>query len=96
MSGGKIIGIFYDPWAGIRVTPASFRNPLRLWRKAVWYRANPRSREYMQALLAERFPDAEFVEIGARPLSIDMDIGATNIVMLYPDAIGLGFTSIER
>lgn len=50
----------------------------------------------MQALLAERYPDAEFVEIGVKPLSNDMDFGATDIVLLYPDAIGLGFTPIEQ
>lgn len=92
----RTIGILFDPWVSIRQTPTSFRNPLRLWKKAVWYRANPRSDAYMKSLFSQRYPDAKLVTLGDRAFPADFDSRAAKIVLLYPDAIGLGFASLER
>lgn len=92
----NIIGIFYDHWTGIREAPTTWRNPFSLWRKAVWYKANPRSADYMQALLAERYPHATFLNIGSNTLTPGVLGGASKVVLLYPDAIGLGFTPVEH
>lgn len=90
------IGIFYDHWARTREAPTTWRNPFSLWRKAVWYKANPRSANYMKALLAKRYPHAEFLDIGSNTLPSDALKRASKVVLLYPDAIGLGFTPIEH
>jgi hypothetical protein len=93
---GNVIGIFQDRWVGIRQLPTSFRNPLGLWMKAVWYKANPRSPDYMKALFAERYPGAIFLDTGAGAISAATMAGASKVVLLYPDSIGLGYASIER
>jgi hypothetical protein len=87
---GKIVGLFHDPWESARVAPRTLRRPLALWKKAVWYRANPRSADYMKSLLAERFPDAGFIEVDGQSLDAAVPSDATRIVLLFPDAIGLG------
>ena len=93
---GNVIGIFHDSWARIRQLPTSFRNPLSLWMKAVWYKANPRSSDYMKALFAERYPGATFIDTGAGAISAATMVGASKVVLLYPDSIGLGYAAIER
>lgn len=50
----------------------------------------------MRALFAERFPQGEFINV-----DVDHDwqkkaCGADSLVLLYPDAIGLGFHDLER
>jgi hypothetical protein len=92
----NIVGIFYDPWKRIREAPTSFRSPLCIWKKAVWYRANPRSGAYMEVLLSERYPDARILKIEDRALPPDLYQRTTRVVLLYPDAIGLGFAPVER
>lgn len=92
----SIVGLFYDHWTRVREAPTTWRNPFSLWRKAVWYKANPRSADYMKALLAERYPRATFLDIGSGALASDALKGASKAVFLYPDAIGLGFTPVEQ
>lgn len=62
--------------------------PAKLY-QAVCYRANPRSRQYMQDLLAAEFPDVQIVE--AKKIPAD----AKTIILLYRDAIGLGCSYLE-
>lgn len=90
----KTVGLFYDHWAETRNAPVSFRRPFQLWKKVVWYKANPRTADYMKALLTEHHPNAQFVDWTRRLMN---DIGQADvIVLLYPDSIGLGFAAIER
>ena len=91
----KIVGLFADCWAGLADAPVSFRHPLLLWRKAVWFKANPRNAAYMRERLAERWPDADFVDANTDPWIAAL-ASADKIVLLYPDAIGIGFAGIER
>ena len=93
---GDVVGIFHDSWVRIRQVPTSFRNPFGLWLKAVWFKANPRSSDYMKALFAERYPGATFLDTGAGPISVATMVGSSKVVLLYPDSIGLGYSAIER
>ncbi|MGB9115069.1 hypothetical protein [Bradyrhizobium sp.] len=80
----------------IRQLPTSFRNPFGLWMKAVWYKANPRSSDYMKARFAECYPGSTFLNTGAGAISAAALAGSSKVVLLYPDSIGLGYSAIER
>ncbi len=62
--------------------------PQKLYR-VVCHRSNPRSKEYMLDLLREKFPDAEIVDI-------NQTRSPGKIILLYPDAMGLGWGKIEN
>lgn len=94
MSGASV-GLFHDPWTGINARGASFRRPLALWRKVVWYKANPRSSAYMRALLAETWPGARFVDVDGDASWVEAVRDTDHVVLLYADAIGLGFFTLE-
>ena len=63
-------------------------SPRGIYRRALYNRANPRSRDYMERLLADRFPEAQLW--GEDPPR------GSEVVLLYPDAIGLGHGHLER
>lgn len=69
--------------------------PLRVYRRALAWRANPRPPEYMRALLAEHWPDAVLVHVDEDDLDARLR-DADEVVLVYPDAIGLGFGALER
>ncbi|CAO5679945.1 MAG: hypothetical protein HEEMFOPI_01367 [Holosporales bacterium] len=57
--------------------------------RVVCQRSNPRSRKYMINLLKENFPDAEIIdETHSYPHE--------QIILLYPDSIGLGLRKTEK
>jgi hypothetical protein len=60
----------------------------RAYRRTLLNKANPRSPQYMRDLFAERCPDGVITDA--------VPPGADEIVLLYPDAIGLGFGAVER
>ena len=93
---GTIVAVFFDPWRGLAEASTAGRNPRLLWRKAQWFKANPRDKDYMRARLAEHRPEASFVDATANPNWADALAGAGEVVLLYPDAIGIGFGAIER
>lgn len=77
------VGVWYDPW------PARRGGRLRRYRTMVEFKANPRDEAYMRALFAERYPDGR--------LGGPEDVSeAGRVVLLYPDAIGLGWRPVER
>lgn len=93
------IGLYASPWgAEFSIPPRRSRNPLYLVRWAQWFKANPRSADYMRQLFAERHPGGEFIDANAVDAeTLVARIGAAGeIVLLYPDAIGLGFGGIEK
>jgi hypothetical protein len=65
-----------------------WRTLRRAYRRALFNKANPRPPEYMHALFADRYPDGR--------LDASIPAAASEIVLLYPDAIGLGYGAIER
>lgn len=92
----RVVALYHSPWPCAGLTrPASFQ-PIALYRYAIWYRANPRSADYMRALLQEHFPTAEWLNTSVDTDWIQRISRADTIILLYPDAIGLGFAGIER
>lgn len=65
------------------------------FRRAVAWKANPRSEGYMRARFAESIPDGRLVVWG-EPTAADAVRAAERVVLLYPDAIGLGWRPVER
>jgi hypothetical protein len=65
----------------------------RYWRGLIT-KANPRSPDYMRARFAEAEPGGRLVSPGPG-LSAELQ-GADRVLLLYPDAIGLGWEGIER
>jgi hypothetical protein len=68
-----------------------FKHPILLYKNVVKYKSNPRSEKMMRALFKQRFPEGKVVRIGE-----DIDEGVDEIVLLFPDAIGLGWGRLER
>ena len=63
--------------------------------KVARYKRNPRTAAYMRALAESELPGAEVIEVdGTLPLA--RLAGADAIVLLWPDAIGYGWTPLER
>ena len=77
------VGILHDPWPGRR------GGRLRRYRTMVEFKANPRDEAYLRALFAERYPDG-------RLGTLQDAGGAARVVLLYPDATGVGRAPVER
>lgn len=86
------VGIYHDDW---RTTPARASSLADLHRRAVMVKAGPRDSAYMRRLFAERWPDGQFVDADAGTDWTSLVREADVVVLLYPDAIGLGFGGIE-
>jgi len=87
---GTVVGVLAYPLGedfGFARLPR--RTMRRAYRRALFEKANPRPPAYMRTLFAERYPDGRLE--GGVPAG-----DADTIVLLYPDAIGLGFGAIER
>ena len=61
------------------------RSLLRAYRRALLEKSNPRSPEYMRKLAEERLRDT--------PVEVAVPPDTEEVVLLYPDAIGLGFAA---
>ena len=92
MSERNSLGIFYNPWKSSYDHKQSIQE---LYGRAIWLKANPRSEEYMRSLFAERWPNGVFVDIHSNSDWQSLVKSADNVVLLYPDAIGIKFTDIE-
>lgn len=92
----RVVALYHNPWPGAGLERPQRRSPQALYRYAVWYKSNPRRAEYMRALLAEQFPEAVWISTAEHHDWTERIAEASTVVLLYPDAIGLGFGSIER
>lgn len=92
----KVVGLFYSAWNKDIEGWRSSRHLLELYRYAVWFKANPRSKDYMCTLFTERFPAAMLFDLNEDPAWRDYVRCADIVVLLYPDAIGLGFATLEH
>jgi len=92
----RVVALFHSPWPAEGLVRPARSKPLELYRYAVWYKANPRTGDYMRTLQQERLPEAEWVDTREHPDWIDRISQADTVVLLYPDAIGLGFGAVER
>jgi hypothetical protein len=92
----QTIGLFYTPWSAETLERPPRSRPLAQYRYAVWYKSNPRSADYMHSLLRERFPDAAVYDVRKDKDWQTATARADRVVILFPDAIGLGFAPLER
>jgi hypothetical protein len=86
----RVVGVLHYPRGedyGYRSLPG--KRPRRIYWRTLWWKSNPRDSEYMRSLFEERYPGAPLHE-GSDPPAAD------TTVLLYPDAIGLGFAPLER
>lgn len=90
----KTIGIFSYPW--LSEYSESRKNPINIYRKVVWYKANPRNEEYMKSLFLEKHPDGAFVNVDSESGWETRLESSDAVILLYPDATGLGFRPIEN
>ena len=86
------LGILYDPWRHRR---GERRTLLDAYWKAIQFKANPRSVEYMRTLFLKRWPQGDCVSIEKLSDWSTHGTTAKTLVFLYPDAIGLGFFRLE-
>jgi hypothetical protein len=90
--GGKTTGLLY--------VPADYVTPRRglggVWRRHLVANAAVRDREYMEALFRSHFPHGQIIEVeaGRVPTAVMNDVD--NIVLLFPDPIGIDFRWIEH
>ena len=91
------IGLFFSPWDPQLKSPFSVRSrdPLTMYRRAVWFKANPRDEKYMKDLFTEHFREGVFINIDRDPFWHNNLQEADMVVLLYPDAIGQGFYRLE-
>ena len=88
----SIVGLFHNGW---QAEYGGRQSLVGLYRRAVWLKANPRSEAYMRELFAERYPQGRFVNVDEqRDWQAHLALADT-VVLLYPDAIGIGFSAIE-
>lgn len=93
----KIVGLFRDQQSlELAGYYAGSRNPIARYRKTIWYKARPRSREYMRELFLQRYPEGNLICLDETPGWLSFVSDAHLIVLLYADAIGLGFFDVER
>lgn len=88
----SVVGVLHHRWRDDMSAPVPWRKPWQRFRKGVWFKANPRPAGYLEAAFAGRFPGGRLISTpGAGELR-----SARTVVLVYPDAIGLGCSSIER
>ena len=92
---GSTVAVFHNAWPAQALTRPSRSELTAQYRYAVWYKANPRSADYMRALQRQRFPNAEWVET-SDPNWMARLSAADTVVLVFPDSTGLGFAPVER
>ena len=92
----KILGIFSYPWSEeYKRVPLQEGNLLTRYNKMVWFKANPRNEDYMKQLFFKCCTDGDYVNADKDPEWYKRIASADQLILLYPDSIGLGFRQIE-
>jgi hypothetical protein len=96
-AAGAVVGLF-QAWDAPEPRPgAGLAGKLAAKvRSFFWFRANPRTRAYMEARFHEAHPHGVFCDVRATPGWRELAGPAAEVVLLYPDAIGQGFGPLER
>jgi hypothetical protein len=92
----RVVGLYHWSWGPSPAQQKGRRSPVSLYRYAVWFKANPRSREYMRALFEERYPGGMFLESDDASTWRAAIRSAGIVVLLYPDATGIGWRRVDR
>ena len=90
--GSRSIGLLYLP--GDYAVPRKGFGAV--WRRHLVANAGVRDREYMEHLFHSHFPNGVLLELKDARLPADIAGDGDNIVLLYPDSIGMDFPGIER
>jgi hypothetical protein len=94
--GCNVLGIFSNPWPEeYGKVPLKQGTLWQLYHKAVWFKANPRSEEYMKMLFLAHWPDGDYMNVDQDSNWRERVLSADIVILLYPDAIGLGFRGLE-
>jgi hypothetical protein len=93
----KIVGLFTDQRdTDLSRWQAGSHHPLAIYRRTLWYKARPRSEDYLRSMFDQRYPSAAFIrvdgETGWHSSIADADV----VVLVYADCIGLGCARLER
>lgn len=94
----NILGLFWSPWDRRELDDSGDATLTgRYWRH-MRQSSDPRSEAWMSRAFEVRYPMGRFRVIDPATVSSDEFalMGDTVIVLLYPDAIGLGFGPLER
>jgi hypothetical protein len=73
-----------------------YLGPIAKYRRVIWYTANPRTEQYMRDLFQTRAPEGTYVNADTDNQWESTAAAADEVLLLYPDAIGLEFARIER
>jgi hypothetical protein len=85
-SYGLTVGVYAEPLA---------KRAGRLYRHYAMV-LSPREEIYMRQLFATRYPQGKFVNVHKEDGWRQALKNADTVVLLYPDAIGFGFSALER
>lgn len=92
----RVAGIFRDPWSANHGTKLRNNGGLTdLYRKGVRLKANPRGEDYMKALFLGRWPDGIYANTEQDSTWRELVRSADVVILLYPDALGLGLGALE-
>jgi hypothetical protein len=91
---GKTVGVYSGAfWS--RIPDNGRRTPVALYGRALKLKANPRGEDYMRELFESTHPGGEFVNADARTGWEGATRDAAQVVLLFPDATGIGFSGIS-
>lgn len=93
----SVVGL-YLPKLDAEIAPyeGRYEGLVAKYRRLIWYTADPRPEPYMRELFSRHHADGVFVNVNADPAWQQAAAGADTVVLLYPDAIGLGYGPLER
>jgi hypothetical protein len=93
----RVVGIYRRVLPeGLAGTHLERRTVCSLYVKALSAKANPRPAAYMEALFREAHPDGHFFDASGDQGWTDALDADDQVVLLYPDPLGLGFGTTER
>jgi len=92
----RVVGLLHSPWRSDPERLKASRSPADWYRYAVWFKANPRDADYMRELFVERYAEGTLVDVNREARWGEAVARADTVVLLYPDATGLGFRPLER
>lgn len=85
----SVLCIYYDYWKN--------KNLKNIYNKGVHFKSNPKNLDYLKMILKNKINDFEIVTIknesGLNTIDFDK---YDEIVLLYPDSIGLGWRNVEN
>lgn len=93
----RVVGLFHMLWdAELKVRCNALKRPLAKYQRAVWFKANPRNESYMRSLFEEHYPEGAFINVDKEIDWVSQVKEADAVILLYPDAIGLGYSGVEK